>query len=179
MVVVRLEHPVKCGFYSIFCRLNKHFTECPWGCNLVGQRSLWYELKYLALSYDTHRRTRAEKRAKKLWFSPQRRLRGTIFFALTTRDLLAWGVRCMHNMHIMGMCARVRMKFERFREVRLAPRGSQFEVLAPVFFFAFAATCFIERLVARRWSSSLGRSTPRLHGPRTTYQSSGLGWNEE
>jgi hypothetical protein len=25
-----LEHPVKCGFYSIFCRLNKHFTECPW-----------------------------------------------------------------------------------------------------------------------------------------------------
>jgi hypothetical protein len=23
------EHPVKCGFYSIFCRLNKHFTECP------------------------------------------------------------------------------------------------------------------------------------------------------
>jgi hypothetical protein len=27
--VPHLEHPVKCGFYSIFCRLNKHFTECP------------------------------------------------------------------------------------------------------------------------------------------------------
>ena len=27
---VVLEHPVKCGFYSIFCRLNKHFTDCPW-----------------------------------------------------------------------------------------------------------------------------------------------------
>ena len=25
-----VEHPVKCGFYSIFCRLDKHFTECPW-----------------------------------------------------------------------------------------------------------------------------------------------------
>jgi hypothetical protein len=23
------EHPVKCGFYSIFCKLDKHFTECP------------------------------------------------------------------------------------------------------------------------------------------------------
>jgi hypothetical protein len=30
-----LEHPVKCGFYSIFCRLNKHFTECPWLCGFT------------------------------------------------------------------------------------------------------------------------------------------------